>query len=90
MNSLMLRSIALGLLATTPLPASHSQPNPPLVAPRAAMQATQSPAWSGTTAGNTPLQRLAAAPALIVLEDEPIPIRQRQSGIPAELARIVD
>ncbi len=29
-------------------------------------------------------------PYLIILEDEPIPIRQRQSDIPAELARIVD
>lgn len=63
MNSLMLRSMALGLLATAPLPASHSQPNPPLVAPRAAMQVTQSPAWNGTTASNTPLQRLAAVPS---------------------------
>jgi serine/threonine protein kinase len=30
------------------------------------------------------------SPYLIVLEDEPIPIRQRKPEIPAELARIVD
>jgi Mg-chelatase subunit ChlD len=61
MNPLMLRSIALGLLATTPLPFSYSQPVNPPVALNPAVQVTQPPARNDTTAGTAPLQRLAAA-----------------------------